>query len=112
MEGENNLSENQFGFKKGGSTVDAIQAVVDIATNPRRGTGKRKGFCALVIIDIRVQYREMEKLHSRLPVADDGQLFYQQVGDLRGRKMVSQTRDKMWCPSRLAGGIIRVERHA
>ena len=27
------------------STVDAIQAVVDSATNARRGTGKRKGFC-------------------------------------------------------------------
>ena len=30
--GENGLSENQFGFRKGRSTVDAIQAVVDIAT--------------------------------------------------------------------------------
>ena len=29
---ENGLSENQFGFRKGKSTVDAIQAVVDIAT--------------------------------------------------------------------------------
>ena len=28
MVGENNLSENQFGFKKGRSTVGAIQAVV------------------------------------------------------------------------------------
>ena len=50
---ENGLSENQFGFWKGRSTVDAIQAVVDIATNARRGTGKRKGFCALISIDIR-----------------------------------------------------------
>ena len=47
--GENGLSENQFGFRKGKSTVDAIQAVVNIATNVRKGTGKR----------------------SRLPVADD-----------------------------------------
>ena len=50
---ENGLSENQFGFPKGRSTVDAIQAVVDIATKARRGTGKRKGFCALISIDIR-----------------------------------------------------------
>ena len=50
---ENGLSENQFGFRKGKSTVDAIQAVVDIATKQRRGTGKRKGFCALISIDIR-----------------------------------------------------------
>ena len=50
---ENGLSENQLGFRKGRSTVDAIQAVVDIATKARRGTGKRKGFCALISIDIR-----------------------------------------------------------
>ena len=31
----------------------AIQAVVNIATNARKGTGKRKGFCALIGIDIR-----------------------------------------------------------
>ena len=51
--GEGGLSENQFGFRKDRSTVDAIQAVVNIATNTRKGTGKRKGFCALVSIDIR-----------------------------------------------------------
>ena len=51
--GENGLSENQFGFRKGRSTVDAIQTVVNIATNARKGTGKRKGFCALISIDIR-----------------------------------------------------------
>ena len=53
MVGENILSENQFGFRKGRSTVDAIQAVVDIASKARRGTGKRKGLCALISIDIR-----------------------------------------------------------
>ena len=50
---ENGLSENQCGFRKGRSTVDAIQAVVDIPTKARRGTGKRKGFCTLIGIDIR-----------------------------------------------------------
>ena len=53
MVGENGLSENQFGFRKGRSTDDSIQAQVDIATKARRGTGKRKGFCALISIDIR-----------------------------------------------------------
>ena len=50
---ENGLSENQFGFRKGRSTLDAIQAMINIATNARKGTGKRKGFCALISIDIR-----------------------------------------------------------
>ena len=52
MVGENGPSENQFGFRKGRFTLDAIPAVVDIATKARRGTGKRKGFCALINIDI------------------------------------------------------------
>ena len=42
MFGENSLSENQFGFRKGRYTVEAIQAVLDIATKAKRGTGKRK----------------------------------------------------------------------
>ena len=50
--GENDLSENHFGFRKGRSTVDAIQAVVIIAINARKGTGKRKGLCALISIDV------------------------------------------------------------
>ena len=50
---EDVLSENQFGFSKARSTVDAIQAVVNIAIDARKGTGKRKGFCALISIDIR-----------------------------------------------------------
>ena len=33
--------------------MDAIQAVVNIATNGRKGTGKRKGCCALISIDMR-----------------------------------------------------------
>ena len=50
---ESGLSENQLGFRKGRSTVDAIQAVVNIVTNARRRTGKHKGFCALLSINIR-----------------------------------------------------------
>ena len=40
--GENGLSENQFGLRKGRSTVNAIQAGLNIATNARKGTGKLK----------------------------------------------------------------------
>ena len=53
MVSENGHSEYQFGFPKGRSTVDGIQAVVDIATDARRKTGKRKAFCAMISIDIR-----------------------------------------------------------
>ena len=53
MVGENSLSENQFSFGKGRSKVDAIQTMADINSKARRGTGKPKGFCALISIDIR-----------------------------------------------------------
>ena len=33
--------------------MDAIQAVVNIATEAKKGSGKRKGFYALISIDIR-----------------------------------------------------------
>ena len=48
--GQSGLSENQLGFRIGRSTVDAFQAVVDIATNTQRGTGRCRGFCALISI--------------------------------------------------------------
>ena len=51
--GQNGLLEKQFGFRKGSSTVDAIQAVVNIATNAKKGNRKCKGFRALMSIDIR-----------------------------------------------------------
>ena len=56
---ENGLSENQFVFWEGRFTVDAIQAVVDTATKARRGTGKRKGFCALISIDILTEKKKL-----------------------------------------------------
>ena len=40
-------------FRNGRFTVDVGQAQVNIAINARKGTGKRKGFCALNRIDIR-----------------------------------------------------------
>ena len=51
MVGENSISENKSGFRKG--TQDAKQAVVEIACKAKRGIDKRKGFCALISIDIR-----------------------------------------------------------
>lgn len=47
------LSGNQYGFRKGLSTTDAILEVVNLAKSAKTGTGKNKGYCALVTIDIR-----------------------------------------------------------
>lgn len=47
------LSPKQYGFWKGRMTTDAILKVVRIAECAKRGDRKKKGFCALVAIDIR-----------------------------------------------------------
>ena len=52
MQGDHILSENQFGFRKGRCTIYAIQVVIDIAMEAKRGTGKRKAFYALIRVDI------------------------------------------------------------
>ena len=72
---ESGLSENQFGFRKGRSTVDAIQAVVYIVTKARIGTDERKGFCALISIDIRNAFNtvrwDLPAVTSIIGFADD-----------------------------------------
>ena len=94
MVGEKGLSENQFGFRKGRSTVDAMQAVVDIATKARRGTGKRKRFCALMSIDIRNAFTT-----ARWKIFIDAMVRKNDPDYLLMR------------PSRVTGGSTRLERH-
>ena len=48
MISEDSLSENQFGFRKDKSIVITIQAAFEISTKARRGTDKRREFCALI----------------------------------------------------------------
>ena len=119
--GENGLSKNQFGFRKGRSTLDVIQAVVNVATNTRKGTGKRKGFCALISIDIRnafctARWNICIETMMRKNVLD---YLWRMIDDYlsdrwvmyEGSKKVSQRRDDMWRFSRVAGGFTCLERH-
>ena len=123
MVGENGLLENEFGFREGWSTVDAIQAVVDIATKARRGTGKRKGFCALINIDIRnafdtARWNICIEAMVRKKVPD---YLLRMIDDYLSDRWVIYEGDKwslkeeMTCgaphPPRDAGGSTRLERH-
>ena len=65
MQGEKNLSENQFGFRKGRATIDAIQAEVDFAMKGKSGTVLRGRISR---IDQQrqikfVQFQEMQQLY-------------------------------------------------
>jgi hypothetical protein len=55
-ESPNGLSSQQYGFRKGKSTLDALSAVVDIAKNALDGDrwlGGRKEYCAIVTLDVK-----------------------------------------------------------
>ena len=52
---EKHLSDRQYGFRKGRSTVDAINLVVNIAKDAILGTRWKNGekqYCAIVTLDM------------------------------------------------------------
>lgn len=53
IEIDGGLSQRQFGFRRGRSTVDAIKGVVDTANHIKNVPLGSKGYCALVTLDIR-----------------------------------------------------------
>ena len=118
--GKNSLSENQFGFRKGRSTVNDIQAIDNIPTNARKGSGKRKGFRAFISIDIRnafytARWNICIEAMMRKKIPD--YLLRMIDDDLSDRWVIcegdkwSQRRDAMWRTSRVAGRSTRLERH-
>lgn len=63
-------SEYQCGFKKGSSTVEAIEKIVEFASVANMGTHRTREICVLVTIDIRnafstVHWEIMEALTGR-----------------------------------------------
>ena len=46
------LSDNQFGFKKGRSTIDAINTVVSVAENAVSGSRCTKRMCTIIGLDV------------------------------------------------------------
>ena len=47
------LSDNQFGFRKGRSTIDAIDRVVSVAENAICGSRCTKRMCVIIDLDVR-----------------------------------------------------------
>jgi hypothetical protein len=52
LEEKGGLSDAQFGFREGLSTVDAFEEVMKVARFAKAGTWGRKDYCALVLIDV------------------------------------------------------------
>ena len=47
------LSDNQFGFRKGRSTIDAIDRVVSVVENAVSGSRCTKRMCAIISLNLR-----------------------------------------------------------
>ncbi|XP_053698811.1 uncharacterized protein LOC128745760 [Sabethes cyaneus] len=52
-EGEYGLTQRQFGFRKGWSTLDAIRTVVEIAQKASKQKRRGNRYCAVVTIDVK-----------------------------------------------------------
>ena len=97
MVGEKSLSENHFGFRKGRSAVDVIQAVMDDATKARRATGERKGLCALVSINIRNAFNTVKwqnSIEAMMRKKVPNYLYWRMVDYLNHRWVIQE--DDKW----------------
>ena len=83
-----------------GEASGGRQAIDDISTKARRGTGKRKGFCVVISIDIHNAFNTARWKTasdddagegSKLSVTNDRCLSEQQVGDIQERQMDIRT---------------------
>ena len=55
------LSDKQFGFRKGRSTIDAIDRVVSVAENAVSGSRCTKRMCAIIGLDVRNAFNTTRK---------------------------------------------------
>ena len=93
------LSDNQFGFRKGRSTIDAIDRVIAIASDVISGSRYTKRMCAVICLDIRNAFNSarwdhiMESLEQlKVPLydyalrydTDDGRHDYKITGVPQG----------------------------
>lgn len=53
IEREGGLADLQFGFRNGGSTVDALNRVKEIAKHENSGALRSRDFCLLITVDVR-----------------------------------------------------------
>lgn len=51
--GNDGLSQNQFGFRRGRSTIDAIQRIYNIADHERKQKPRDRKLCLLIAFDVR-----------------------------------------------------------
>jgi len=53
LESVGGLADNQFGFRRGRGTVDAIRTVLEVARRAAQGAVQNRRLCALITVDVR-----------------------------------------------------------
>ncbi|MBJ4722033.1 hypothetical protein JGF03_28795, partial [Salmonella enterica subsp. enterica serovar Anatum] len=89
------LSERQFGFRGGRSTIDAIQEVVGAARGTERGNHFSRPICLLVTLDVRNAFNSVRWTDVLRALERDfavPQYLLQIIGDyLRNRSLLYET---------------------
>lgn len=77
------ISENQYGFRAGRSTVDAIKKVVEMAEDERQKTWRTKQFCLVILVDVRNAFNSMpwEVVMEALKEAEVAPYLCRIIGD-------------------------------
>ena len=65
------LCDNQFGFRKGRSTIDAINRMVSVTKNAVSGSWCTKRICAIIGLDIRNAFNTVRWDEIMLTLPDD-----------------------------------------
>ena len=92
------LSEAQFGFRKGRSTVGAIERVMEVARRERSATPKTRAFVLLILVDVRNAFNSMDWWRCMQSLEKRG------ISPYLRRLLSSYLRDR----SLSAGGVDRV----
>lgn len=90
------LSDRQYGFRKGRSTVNAVRDVIDAARATERGNHRSRSICLLVTLDVRNAFNSA-KWDDMLDALDAFQVpeyLLQVIRDyLKGRQLLYNTKE-------------------
>jgi len=54
------LADNQYGFRKGRSTIDAIDKVMNVVEDAGKGTIYQRQLCVLITLDVANAFNSVE----------------------------------------------------
>lgn len=110
IEAANGLSENQFGFRRARSTVDAIKVVVKTAAQAIEGRmwkGGTKEYCVVVTLDVKNAFNtaNWEKIVSALTRLDVPRYLVAMIQDYFRNRLLIYDTDRGTRRYKITGGV-------